>query len=284
MQDKHWRDGWKAVYSLVPYSIVVDLCDVVLGSPEEKEEAGTSILLDKAGEKIEESATDAGAALMKRGASKALSKGSAVALKGLGKVLQKLMAAYSLYKANTEGPSPHAAALETTALIMGKVYGESSGQDGVIRRGGFIPTGTTSYCRVARQQLGPFPELKDRKTAFDLMGNRVYERMRDLIAPKHLESPEAFYAFRNARVSYAENIVEAAGGDLMGRKVKLLRASEEEIERMEENMESTSRWQAAHVSNTDMTKPLQLPVPKMSSDQNSGIGNAIRERYGLLQQ
>jgi hypothetical protein len=280
MQDKHWREGWKAIYSLAagPFGVVLDLCDAFLGSSEEEREGGAeSFFVDQAADEIKDKGKDAGAALLKRGVPKGLSKGVAVSIKTFGKAIPVAIAAYEVYKANTEGPSPHAAALETAAMIMARVYGLSDGRDGVVRHGGFIPTPTTSYCRVARQQDGPFPQIKDRKVAFDLMGNRVYERMRDLIAPKHIETADAFYAFRKARLDYAWNIVEAAGGDLMGRKVHLVRGTEEQLSKLEESAAS----RAAYKEGPDIKKPFQLPAQTMASDQYSGIGSTIRQRYGL---
>jgi hypothetical protein len=283
MQDKHWREGWKAIYSLAagPFGVVIDLCEAFLGSSEEEREEGAKgIFIDKGAEKIEEKGKDVGAAMLRRGASKSLSKGVAISIKTIGKAIPWAIAAYEVYKANAEGPSPDAAAVETAAMIMAKVYGLSDGRDGVVRHGGFIPTPTTSYCRVARQQDGPFPQIKDRKVAFDLMGNRVYERMRDLIAPKHIETADAFYAFRKARLDNAWNIVEAAGGDLMGRKVRLVRGSEEQIAKMEEY----AAWRSAHMASSDIKKPFQLPTPTMASDQYSGIGSTIRQRHGLKEE
>src|SRR4029077_13451344 len=175
MQDKHWREGWDVIYSLAAggFGFVIDLCKVFLGSSEEEREEGAQgFFMDKAAEDIEKSGKTVGTSLLKQGASKSLSKGTAISIKALGKAIPVAISAYEFYKANTEGPSPHAAAVETAAMIMAKVYGVSDGRDGVFRRGGFIPTPTTSFCRVARQQDGPFPQVKDRKVAFDLMGNR----------------------------------------------------------------------------------------------------------------
>src|SRR4029077_4497049 len=89
---------------------------------------------------IEKSGKTVGTSLLKQGASKSLSKGTAISIKALGKAIPVAISAYEFYKANTEGPSPHAAAVETAAMIMAKVYGVSDGRDGVFRRGGFIPT------------------------------------------------------------------------------------------------------------------------------------------------
>jgi hypothetical protein len=282
MQDKHWRKGWDAVYKLAvdlfagPFSVVLDLCDLFLSSErEEREEAAVDILKDKALDEISEKGVDVGKFMIRQGASKGLAKGVAIPLKGLSKAVSIATDAYELYKANTEGPSSHDAALETTAMIMSKVYGNSDGRDGVVRKGGFIPTPTTSYCRVARQQAGPFPQIKDRRLAFDLMGNRVYERMRNLIAPKHIESPEAFYAFRTVQMNNAWNTVAAAGGDLEGRKVRLVQGKEKQLEEMEEMAEL---WKKTPV---DLSKPFKPSTSTISSDRYSNMGNTINQRYGL---
>lgn len=284
MQDKHWQEGWKAAYKLAvdvfagPFSIVLDICDLLLSSEtEEREEAAEGILKDKALDEISGRGAAVGKYMLRGGATKGLAKGVAITVKGLSKAISIATSVYDIYKANTEGPSPHAAALECAAMIMATVYGTSDGSNGVLRVGGFIPTPTTSYCRVAREQTGPFPQLKDRRLAFDLMGNRVYERMRNIITPKHIETPEAFYAFRQTQMDNAWNIVEAAGDDLAGRKVKLLQGKEKHLVEMEEMAEF---WKNTQV---DTSKPFKPPTSTMPSDQHRGIGNTIEQRYGLEQ-
>lgn len=159
LHDKHWREGWEAAYGLgfalfaPEVGIVLDLCDLLLSTErEEREETAQDILRDEVLEEVSEYGTDVGKLMIRKGAAKGFAKGVAGLINKLGDAVSVLSAANDLYKANTEGPSPHEAAVETTAMIMAKVYGNRPGGRG----GGFIPTPTSSYCRVAREQPGPF--------------------------------------------------------------------------------------------------------------------------------
>jgi len=237
LSDKQWREGWTAIYKLAsgPFGIALDLCDVIAApSDDERADLVKGILEDKAIETLGDKGPYVGKQLLRKGAPKALSKGTAISIKALGKAVPVAITAYELYKANTEGPSAQSATLEITAAIMAEVYESSDGRDGRIRNFGVIQGGAGTYCRLARQQRGPFPQFKDRKLAFELMANRIYERMRDIIAPKHLASKEAFYAFRKRMIDNAWNLVESAGGELEGRRVGLMIRKEEEIEKMEQ--------------------------------------------------
>ncbi|HBB95856.1 MAG TPA: hypothetical protein DC054_10735 [Blastocatellia bacterium] len=284
MNDKHWSEGWKAVYSLVLSRIgpVMEICDLFLATTEEEQnEVVADIVhddaLERIGEKVgEKSGLAVGKQMLKWGTSLRFAKGSAGLIKVLGKGVPWVIAGYDLYKANTEGPSPHEAALETTAMIMGKVYGKGFDDSGREIGGGFIPTMTNSICRVARHPFSPpFPHHKNRKEAFDWMANRIYERMRNLIAPKHIATADAFYAFRKKMMDNAENIAAAAGAELTARNTRLVYANEKELREMED---LAALWQQTKV---DTTKPFQVPTYKTQSDAFSGIGSATKQRYGL---
>lgn len=110
------------------------------------------------------------------------------------------------------------------------------------------------------------------------MANRIYEKMRDIIAPKHIASPEAFYEFRQAQIENAWNMVESAGGDLAGRKTRLVQGDEKQLAKLEA-MEAS-----ADKTPIDMSKPPTLPRLTMPSDQFSGIGDKVRQRHGLKQE
>ncbi len=285
MQDMHWQEGWTAIYNLLPaflpspFGIALSLCEFFLAQADEQKDLGKDIIKDEAIDDVTKKGKDVGAYMIRKGVPKGLAKGVAISLKEIDKGLAVAITAYDLYKANTEGPSPHAAAVETTALIMARVYGTGYDPDGTIRKFGFIPGSTSTYLRVARQQIGPFPQIEDRKLAFELMANRVYERMRNIIAPKHIESPEAFYIFRNAQADNAWNIVDAAGGDLMGRKTTLIRGKEEELNKMEEWEE----WQKTQPK-IDATQPIKFSPETMRSDQLSGVERMIKQRHPELRQ
>ncbi len=240
LSDKAWEKSWNAVYKLAAqeFSIVLSICDAIRGDSENDrsfdEEGHEKEAKTKGEEFVEEQAKEVPSHYLEHGVAQPLehygekygvkeAKYVARGASRLALAIDIALTAYEIVEANTEGPSLHAAALETAARIMGRAFNMARGINMTRGQGGeFIPHQTDSEVRVARNPLDrtPLPGMKDRRLAYNMVGNRVYEMMMDVLAPIHLASADAFIRFRNARIANAANIVENAGAVITDRSRK----------------------------------------------------------------
>lgn len=241
MNDKAWKKSWTALYKLAsgPFGILISVCEAIMeeedthrafdaSGAEKPQKSNAQKLKDEEGKTLPSQYLEYGVAKpMEWFAEETGTRAAGVIAKGASRlafVIDAALTAYEIYEANTDGPSLHGAALETTARIMGRAFNMSRGINMMRGQGGeFIVHGdATSEVRVARHPLDhtPLPQVNDRRLAYDLVGNRVYEMMMSLLAPKHLVTPEAFLAFRDARMEQAGNIVDNAGATIVEKSEK----------------------------------------------------------------
>jgi hypothetical protein len=242
MSDKAWTKSWMALYKLAsgPFGILLSVCEAITEEEdtdrafdafgaEKPRKSNAQKLRDEEGKALPSQYLEYGVEKpMEWFAEKTGTRAAGVVAKAASRlafIIDAALTAYEIYEANTDGPSLHAAAFETTARIMGRAFNMSRGINMMRGQGGeFIVHGdATSEVRVARNPLDhtPLPQVEDRRLAYDLVGNRVYEMMMSVLAPKHLVTPEAFIAFRDARMEQSGNIVENAGATIVEKSEKL---------------------------------------------------------------